>query len=140
MEPETASVQKLKQSSLGWPKPDTAKEALRFWDDGHPLASIEMGGIGPGYEQCIQIGVFEVLREFVEPPIPDSKTFNDLSEKVLRRIDKHLGLSEAQAGAIKNLAFSYLTKGYKQVIDLNEDRMIMVSKNWPRLKDNEEVS
>ena len=42
-----------------------AVEWLRRWDAGEGVWSIEMGGIGPGYEQCIQITAAEILRYMI---------------------------------------------------------------------------
>ncbi|KKK93920.1 hypothetical protein LCGC14_2688070 [marine sediment metagenome] len=35
--------------------PKTLDEAIERWDAGRSLFSVEMGGLGPGYEQAIQI-------------------------------------------------------------------------------------
>jgi hypothetical protein len=39
---------------------------LRRWDEGKTCWSIEMGGLGPGYEQCIHITMAEILRFMLE--------------------------------------------------------------------------
>lgn len=37
----------------------TNETALAAWDAGEPVWSCDMGGMGPGYEQCIQIMGFD---------------------------------------------------------------------------------
>src|SRR3990172_3354015 len=39
-----------------------AADWLKRWDEGRGVWSIEMGGLGPGYEQCIHITCAEILR------------------------------------------------------------------------------
>lgn len=125
--------------------PKTAKEALEVWDKGNNIFTIELGGFGPGYEQAIHIGVFELIRSITE---------NKKDEKILRMeeidseikdqlLDKHLfkisekydlGLSGAQAGAIKRFTHLVLIKGWHDVVTDKKykDRLIQVSKNWPK--------
>lgn len=40
----------------------TAEEILAKWDANETLWSVELGGLGPGYEQAIQAGAMEALR------------------------------------------------------------------------------
>ena len=44
--------------------PATLDEAIERWDSGRLLFSIELGGLGPGYEQAIQITGMELIRHF----------------------------------------------------------------------------
>jgi len=125
--------------------PKTAKQALERWDSGANIFTIELGGFGPGYEQTIHIGVFELIR---------SITKNKKDEQILKMdendwdtkdqlLDKHLmdisekydlGLSGAQAGAIKRFTYNILEKGWREVVkdEKYKDRLIQVSKNWPK--------
>src|SRR6266403_1363829 len=43
-----------------------AAEWLRRWDEGRSVWSIEMGGMGPGYEQAIQVVAAEVVRHLLD--------------------------------------------------------------------------
>lgn len=122
-------------------QPETIQEALIQWNSGSPVWSVEMGGLGPGYEQCIQIGVFEMLRRVIDdgweeelkntpkgqPISADAKDFlDDALHKVSR--EHHLGLSSAQAGAIKNLTMNFVWMGYDKALDsIPMDRKIQVS-------------
>ena len=46
--------------------PKTLRELLSQWDRGEAVWSVSMGGLGPGYDQAIQILVMEILRDFAE--------------------------------------------------------------------------
>ena len=117
--------------------PETAIDALLRWDQGDPVFTIEMGGLGPGYEQCIHVGVFELIRKLgleIDQFPTEEDRLNDFLDGALLSIQKvkDLGLSGAQAGAIKSLAHAYMTKGYRHTIEsVDTDRKIQVSKTFP---------
>lgn len=119
--------------------PSTAKEALRRWDADESVFTVEVGGLGPGYEQCIHIVVFELIRAFLDDPSrmiqPDGKHFNDDAiGAVIRTIEetKHLGLSGIQINAAQSLAYRYLTEGYAASVNTaSKGRHIQVSKHFP---------
>ena len=119
---------------------DTAKEWLEMWDAGHPVWSVEMGGIGPGYEQAIQVTAAEVLRHLVANQIDHSK-WSDTDvwkadregiEKALfaKPLIEALGLSGAQWGAAVNLAAIFYRRGPADALadEAVKDRKILVSK------------
>lgn len=117
--------------------PEKAADALKEWDAGTSVWSVEMGGIGPGYEQCIQVGAFELIRFMLSKEMPtDAHALTELLDEELSRIDKADtlgGLSGAQAGAIKWLAYKTVTDGWRVVVERHpQDRRILVSKNWPK--------
>ena len=121
--------------------PLTAKEALRRWDANESVFTVEMGGLGPGYEQCIHIVVFELIRTFLDDPARMVKmeggqeVWNEeIIYPEIQRIDREhgIGLSGAQAGAAQGLAYRYLSKGYKASINTApKDRHIQVMKVFP---------
>lgn len=47
-----------------------AREQLRQWDGGGAIWSIEIGGLGPGYEQAIQVLAIEIVRDEIDKPMP----------------------------------------------------------------------
>jgi hypothetical protein len=49
-----------------------AAEWLRRWDEGRSVWSIEMGGLGPGYEQCIHVTAAEILRYMLHEQVDTS--------------------------------------------------------------------
>ena len=120
---------------FGNSKPDTAKEAIERWDSGGNLWTVEMGGMGPGYEQAIQIAVIEVCRLLVDKPLPATdeelnKQYDDAIHAVCQEFE--LGLSGAQAQVIKSLAYHYIRDGWKKTVDgFEKDRHIQCSNHWP---------
>lgn len=119
--------------------PATAKEALRRWDSGQSVFTVEMGGLGPGYEQAIHILVFEIIRDNLRKKLPKpGESSNGWADKTVSRINKSCGgFSGAQVGAAKNLAYHYLNDGYEATIkqfDNEKDRTIQVSTAWPKSK------
>ncbi len=124
---------------------DDAAEWLAKWDSGEAVWTVEMGGIGPGYEQCIQITMAEMLRYMLatkpDRAIWDDKDLSKLDAFRKARdeaiyanpiIDK-LGLSGAQAGAAGNLSTILYLRGTAALEDDEvKDRRILVSKNFPR--------
>lgn len=133
---------------------ETMEDLLRRWDEGESVWTIEMGGLGPGYEQAIQVTAIELGRKL----IPHRETLQELLDRgeedeggrkelnaVIEQELAHLllehdetlgGLSGAQAGAVKQIAFFFVMKGVKEsLMNADEDRMIQVSNHWPRLEE-----
>lgn len=109
-----------------------AAEWLRRWDAGQSVWSIEMGGLGPGYEQCIHVTCAEILRYWL--------THGDIGyEETMKHIDqdetvrKLRGISGAQAGAAYNLAGHLYKHGPAKVMadEAVKDRHIQVSRHFP---------
>ncbi len=44
--------------------PNTAFQALRCWDKGEAVATIEISGRSPAYEQMQHYLVFEIIRQY----------------------------------------------------------------------------
>lgn len=120
-------------------------EWLKRWDEGKSVWSIEMGGIGPGYEQAIQITAVELVRFCVEKQY-DSNSWDEdeVWKKDIKEIQdasynnetiKKLGLSGAQAGAATQLAIKLYKYGPIGVMsqDAVKDRHIQISKYFPSL-------
>lgn len=120
-----------------------AADWLKRWDEGRSVWSIEMGGLGPGYEQAIQITVAEILRHLLSANYDASKWDDreawqndrkqiDVAAFANERIDK-LGLSGAQFGAALNLAGSLYKRGPQATLldQRVKDRLIQVSSSFP---------
>lgn len=121
-----------------------AADWLARWDAGRSVWSIEMGGIGPGYEQCIHITAAENLRWLLANK-PDHAKWDD---KDTWRVDRErmekagfanpviekLGLSGAQWGAAVSLATKLYMDGPRKI--MNEpsikDRHIQVQRTFPQ--------
>ena len=116
-----------------------AADWLARWDDGKTVWSIEMGGLGPGYEQCIHITAAEILRWLlVNTPDLDSDNWPKIREKLDHEVGyvdpvKALGLSGAQWGAASNLAAHLYRQGPRGVMtdERTKDRHIQVRKTFP---------
>jgi hypothetical protein len=129
--------------------PLTAREALKKWDDGRSLFTVEMGGLGPGYEQCIHVAAMETIRLLLDAGLEGTFSLTrekdqalwkedcDAIDRALRVVNEEhdLGLSGAQAGAVKTLAYRALRDGWREMVwsakRQDPDRLIQVSKHWP---------
>lgn len=127
---------------------ESAAEQLRRWDSGDAIWSIEMGGIGPGYEQAIQVLAIEIVRDNLGKGLPNPED-REWGMDTVRRLDakgadgKHFcgGFSGAQVGAARNLAFRWLERGPAALHEeVEQDRRIQVSNFWPRAPKPDEIS
>jgi hypothetical protein len=122
--------------------PQTAAEALERWDKGQTVFTIEMGGLGPGYEQAIQVLVFEIIRDNLAASMPDESDkeklksfYSSFGESTVTRIDEKMGgYSGAMVGAAKQIAYRALRDGWQKTLDsVPKDRLIQVSNHVPNL-------
>jgi hypothetical protein len=123
-----------------------AKEQLRRWDAGETIWSIDMGGMGPGYEQAIQVLAVEIIRDNLLAELPTDDIYSQWGDATVTRCDPYDeatgrytglgGLSGAQVGAAKTIAYRILRDGPAKMLEsAPEDRRIQVSKMWPRVPD-----
>ena len=121
-----------------------SEDAVKAWDTGEIVCSGEMGGMGPGYEQSIQICIFECLRWLVENE-PDTEGWDtgdgnwpdtrDALYKLTGEVgtEKNLGLSGAQGGSVVSAATMFYQHGYAEALDkADRDRRIQVNNGWVR--------
>lgn len=118
------------------PIPETVDDALKRWDAGESVFTVEMGGIGPGYEQCIQILAFELMREFKDldwEAVDAQERGQAIINAVVGRLNGDLHFSGAQVGAAGNLASRVCKVGYRKALreDAVKDRLIQVSRKMP---------
>ena len=122
----------------------TSEDALKAWDAGESVWSCDMGGMGPGYEQCIQIMGFAMLRAMIDNPPKDWNTLEgdawrdywQMIDKVpaVKAVVEKLGPSGAQHGAALNIASVFAKNGYAKGMEMvPQDRRIQVSRNFPTL-------
>ena len=123
----------------------TAREYVERWDKGDSVWTFEMGGLGPGYEQAIQVLVVELCRDNLDRPLPDKgdEAWRAWGDDTVMRINKDVGgFSGAQVGAAISLAVKYLTEGPRTFFarakaeggEEASARMIQVSNAWPRVE------
>lgn len=100
----------------------TAKDALAAWDRGEIITTVEMGGLGPGYEQALQILVFEIIRADGD------------HEVAIKRASPGVGgFSDAQVGAARALAGRAIEKGWAATLaEVDPDRRVMVDRRFPQ--------
>lgn len=122
---------------------ESAQDWLDRWDEGRSVWSIEMGGLGPGYEQCIHVTAAELLRHMLAEGYDanawsDADTWSGDRDKIdtyshANETINALGLSGAQYGAALNLAAMLYRRGPRHVLNDErvKDRHIQVSKNFP---------
>lgn len=126
-----------------------AREQLRRWDAGETIWSLEMGGLGPGYEQSIQILAIEIVRDKIDLPLPNNLNprsaapDNTWADATIKRIDvpdsngrySCGGFSGAQVGVAIGLAWQWLTIGPAALLARPEarNRSIQVSSFWPHV-------
>lgn len=120
----------------------TCAEMLVEWDAGRTVWTVEMGGLGPGYEQAIQILAMECLRELVRVdfkwPEKVDKRASDKCRAILEPVVSKVnewpgcGFSGAQVGAAMQIAAKFHRQGPVAALDsAPEDRRTMVCKTWP---------
>jgi hypothetical protein len=121
-----------------------AAEWLSRWDNNEIVWTVEMGGLGPGYEQVIQIASAEVLRIMIaenfdhqrwgdtEKWDKDRDRINELAHHKETKITD-LGLSGAQWGAVLSLATQMYMRDPWVVFtdDRIKDRLVQVQKEFP---------
>jgi hypothetical protein len=120
-----------------------AADWLKRWDEGTTVWTIEMGGLGPGYEQCIHITAAEILRHLLDRKYElaawDDREAWERDRKEIEtagfaneRISA-LSLSGAQWGAAMNLALQFYRRGPRAVMtdERVKDRHIQVQRAFP---------
>lgn len=122
----------------------TAEELVAAWDRGDTIWSLSMGGLGPGYEQAIQVMAVEFARAGIGSVRPSDNKAADaaweaICSPVLSRIDGEIGgASGSMYGVAKWLAFQWVHGGGPAALMARareygqDDRMIQVSKSWPK--------
>lgn len=121
-----------------------AAEWLSRWDAGKTVWSISMGGIGPGYEQAIQVLAVECVRHWLatntvwwegseEEQNTKWKAARQGCDAVVSKLDEVYGYSGAQVGVAIDLAGHIYRKGPCAVMNDDQvtDRHIQVSRNFP---------
>lgn len=112
-----------------------AQTLLYKWDNLEPIETIEMGGLGPGYELGIQTAAIEFLREGLNVPLegPEEDYYRVFWEGIcveaLAKRDEALGgITGAMYGAAKQLSWFWLHNGGPHAL------VEMIKKEYPNRK------
>lgn len=124
---------------------ETIDELLAAYDAGQSVFTLSMGGLGPGYEQVIQLAAIEFARAGKSMPRTaddeaDYKTFDAICNTALARFDEDLGgMTGAQYGAARWLAWQWCFGGGPAALlkrseeHSAKDRVIQFSKFFPKV-------
>jgi hypothetical protein len=119
----------------------TWQEAAKRWKDGATVVSIELGGIGPGYEQAIQVLLFEIMvrwgdRQLIVEDEAVPKDYLDHVDKVAADLDASCrGFTGSQVGIAKVTAFQFMRYGYAEMLaKAPGERFLIVSKDFPHVE------
>lgn len=125
----------------------TAEDVLSRWDSGLTIWSIECGGLGPGYEQGLQVLAVEIVREAIQRRAPrdaklDEAKMLELADAAVKRLGRLYGYSGAQVGMARWLAGKWLRVGPAALVREAKDRgqaerMIQVDRYWCRAPDHD---
>lgn len=122
---------------------ETIEDLLAAWDSGDTIWSLELGGLGPGYEQAIQIAAIEIARKLkeykpTENAEQDECSVKKIRDEVIHQIDKECGgFSGAQVGAASWLAWQWCHNGGPRKLQERakeqgkQDQCILVNKAFP---------
>ena len=121
------------------------KEWLRRWDAGETVWTVEMGGLGPGYEQALQIAAVEMIRILINESfdciglIADPDNYNSAFKAITNKVFevplvKNLGLTGAQFGAAMSIADQLYRRSPSVALadEQVKDRKILISKSFPQ--------
>ena len=97
---------------------------IATWYNGAPVVTVAMGGGDRIDELCITMLVVELLRDFIDRPLPtlfkegspELETYVDFAYRRCKR-GLEFGLTPEQDNSIKNLAFNYYIDGISGVIN-----------------------
>lgn len=122
----------------------TVEQLLNAWDKGETIWSVELGGLGPGYEQAIQVCAVEIARKLKDyKPTGTTEDINhdvdSIVDKVVHEVDEDIGgMSGAMVGQAKWLAWQWCHNGGPANLQRRakeqgkEDDCIQVCKAWPK--------
>jgi len=128
--------------------PVTALEALINFESGQPVHVIDLGGMGPGYEQAIWNAIFMMIKDRDKDGIAhwtDKEGDNTIwarkgkhgrvCDEDGQRVWKGLHLSGAQADQAITTVMQVLTYGWRTMMEkVPEGRSIMVSIDFPNYR------
>lgn len=123
---------------------EECKDILAKWENGEVVNTVQMGGLGEGYEQCIQIMAFVLLRRMVDESL-DVTELDEVDgawmkwrDQALEGTVRNLQPSGAQISAALYLAAAFYRRGVLAVIaEADGTRHIQVQNDAPRGSEEE---
>ena len=119
----------------------TAAELVAAWDAEQIIWTLAMGGLGPSYEQALQILAVEITRDALTLDLGETEAsfaaFERSSVATIERVaDAIGGPTGAMAGASRFLAWRWLTVGPARFLENareqgHESRIIQCSRFYP---------
>ncbi len=117
---------------------ETAWDAADAFERGDIVNTIEMGGLGPGYELTIQAAAFALIRNVPKGRYDEKRliaVMDQIEPSMLGPIGSEL--SGTQWAAARNLASNAVLHGWQAMIHrakkagISDDRLILVAKHVP---------
>jgi len=108
------------------------KAVVERWKKGETVFTIELGGLGPGYEQAIQNYLFDILTYLIEKKIDVKKLtlkkhYTKYYEEICSEVSNGRDLSGAMYGAAMVTAFQFYKYDYESMMrQVPDDRLIQV--------------
>ena len=109
----------------------TNEEVAKKWRDKKFVYTIELGGLGLGYEQALQEYLFDVFTYLTENKIDidtlvENGKYTEKFEKIADDIAKGRDLSYAMYGIARGTAFQFHRYGYAYMMNtVPKDRIII---------------
>jgi hypothetical protein len=110
---------------------------IEAWDRGELITTLEMGGLGPGYEQAIQYVAVEFARATKGIDPENLTEFRQACDAALSRLDEdYKGITGAMFGAAEWLAAYWRKHGPETLITEARSngegaRVIFAKKSFP---------
>lgn len=109
-----------------------ARAVVDAWDKGDIIRCVELGGIGPGYEQAIVIAVIEFTRALAEHKPTTWTGAVNVTDRVMRDRLAGCGYSGAQVGMARAFALSAVVCGWENLVSAyGDNRFNLASKKFP---------
>ena len=108
------------------------EEVIKQWKNGETIFTVELGGLGPSYEQAIQNFLFDILTYLVEKKIDIKKLsekdkYSECYEEICSKVANGRDLSGAMYGVAKGTAYQFYKYGYGAMMKkAPKDRLIQV--------------
>jgi hypothetical protein len=110
----------------------TNEEVIDKWKKGESLFTVELGGLGPSYEQALQNFLFDLFAYLVDNKIPikkltTGKKYSKIYYDICSKVTDGRDLSGAMFDVAKGTAYQFYRYGYKEMMNkAPNDRTIQI--------------